>query len=290
MKQLLKYTLSGLLLVTMITACKKVYESIEVIDDQNVTAYIQKNNLNVKEYQDTGIYYEVLSPGTGDDLDYSDQIPAILTIKSLDGTYATVDTFSKASRFFDYLGYFSPKGLRVGVKEVLKKRNGTLRMVIPSRLAFGRNGAGDIPGNASLDITIKVLDKDKIAQYDDFSIQKYMQSNNLTDFKKTASGMYYKITELGSGSPITIDSTVAAEYTGKLFNGFVFDKTVAGSPATFALSGVVKGWQEGIPLINKGGSIRLIMPSALGYGLVGSSPIPAFSCLDFTVKVVEKNK
>lgn len=290
MKKFLKYTLPGLLLLSIIAACEKEYEPIEVIDTRNVTAYIQKNNLNVTEYQDTGIYYEVINPGTGEDLEYSDQVPMILTIRSLDGKYAAVDTFSTASRYYNYLGYFNPEGVRVGVKEVLKKRMGTLRMIIPSRLAFGRNGAGDIPGNASLDITIRVLDKDKMAEYDDLSIQKYMQTNNLTGFTKTSSGLYYKIDDPGTGSPITIDSTVLAEYNGKLLNGYVFDKAVAGSPATFSVSGVVKGWQEGIPLIKEGGSIQLILPSALGYGMAGSSPIPAFSCLYFTVKVTEVKK
>lgn len=290
MNKFLKYTLPGLLLLSIIVACEKEYESIEVIDSRNVAAYIQKNNLNVTEYQDTGIYYEVVSPGTGEDLEYSDQVPMILSIRSLDGKYVAVDTFSSTSRYYNYLGYFTPEGVRVGVKEVLKKRMGTLRMIIPSRLAFGRNGAGNIPGNASLDITVRVLDKDKMDEYDDLSIQKYMQANNLTGFTKTSSGLYYKIAEPGTGSPITIDSTVVAEYNGKLLNGYVFDKTTTGNPATFSLSGVVKGWQEGIPLIKEGGSIQLILPSALGYGLAGSSPIPAFSCLDFTVKITEVKK
>jgi FKBP-type peptidyl-prolyl cis-trans isomerase len=50
----------------------------------------------------------------------------------------------------------------------------------------------------------------------------------------------------------------------------------------------VKGWREGIPLIKQGGSIRLIIPSTLGYGLDGSSPsVPAFSALDFEITVTD---
>ena len=85
MKQFFKYALPGLLLLSIVVACEKEYESIESIDDKAVTAYIQANKLNVVEYQNSGIYYEVTNPGSGADVEYSDQVPLIFTIKSLDG-------------------------------------------------------------------------------------------------------------------------------------------------------------------------------------------------------------
>lgn len=291
MKQLIKFTLPGFLLLSIIAACTKEYETIDVIDDRNVNEYIQNNNLNVQEYQDLGVYYQVVSPGTGAETKYSDKMPLIFTIRSLDGKYVSIDTFNIGNRYYNYLGYFNPEAVRTGIKEVLKKSGGTLRMIIPSRLAFGRNGVGSIPGNASLDLVVKVMEESKIPQYDDFTIKKYMEQNALTGFTKSTTGLYYKIEQPGTGSPITVDSTVVAEYTGKLLNGIVFDKAVAGSGASFALSSVVKGWQEAIPLIKQGGSIRMIIPSALGYGLDGSSgAIPPFSCLDFAVKVTDVTK
>ncbi|MEJ7692055.1 FKBP-type peptidyl-prolyl cis-trans isomerase [Daejeonella sp.] len=287
MKQFLKYAIPGILLISIIAACEKEYESIASIDDKNVTAYIQANKLNVVQYQDSGIYYQVVNPGSGADVEYSDQTPLIFTLKSIDGKYAALDTFSSSNRYFNFLGYFSPEAVRVGIKEVLKKKSGTIRMIIPSRAAFGRNGAGAIPGNASLDLTVTVIDKSKIASYEDFTIQKYLTANALTGFTKTSSGLYYKIDAPGTGSPITADSTVKAEYEGKLLNGVVFDKTGTGSAATLALRDVVKGWQEAVPLIKEGGTIRMVLPSSLGYGLEGSNGIPAFSTLFFTVKVTE---
>lgn len=290
MRQFFKYALPGFLLLSIIIACDKEYETIDVIDDRNVTAYIQQNKLNMKEYEDTGVYYEVVSPGTGTEVQYSDRVPLIFTTRSLDGKYMATDTFGVGNRDYRYLGYFNPEAIRVGIKEVLKNRSGTLRMIIPSRLAYGRNGVGDIPGNASLDFVVKVLDTAKMAAYDDFTINKYLNANGLTGFTKTTSGLYYKIAAPGTGSPITIDSTVVTQYTGKLLNGVVFDRAVTGSEATFTLSDedLRKGWKEAIPLIREGGSIRFIMPSSLGYGLEGSSGvIPPFSCLDFAVKVTD---
>lgn len=289
MKNFFKYLLPGFLFLGIIAACEKEYESIQVIDDRNVSTYIQQNNLNVQEYMDSGVYYQVVKPGTGAEVQYSDKLPLVFTIRSLDGKYTAIDTFNVGNRYYNFLGYFNPEAVRTGIKEVLKKAGGTVRMIIPSRLAFGRNGVGSIPGNASLDMTVEVLEADKIPQYDDFTIRKYMELNTLTGFTKTTSGLYYKISEPGTGSPITIDSTVTVEYTGKFFNGKVFDKAVAGSPLSLKLSDFIEAWKEAIPLIKQGGNIQMIVPSALAYGIQGDSNrgMPPFSCLDFTVKVTD---
>lgn len=288
MRQFFKYALPVFLALAIFASCQKVYETIDVIDDRTVQEYIQQNKLNVKEYQDSGIFYEVVEPGTGPEVDYSDMVPAIITTRSLDGKYLSLDTFSVSNRYYNYLGYFNPEAIRVGVKEVLKKSNGTIRMIIPSRLAFGRNGSGNIPGNASIDMTVRILDATKMAEYEDFTIKKYLQANSLTGFTKSSTGLHYKIIQPGTGSPITVDSTIVANYTGKLLNGVVFDKAAPGSEATFGLKSLVKGWQEAIPLIKQGGTIRLIVPSSLAYGMQGSSSsIPAFSALDFEITVTD---
>jgi FKBP-type peptidyl-prolyl cis-trans isomerase FkpA len=168
------------------------------------------------------------------------------------------------------------------------KQGGTIRVILPSRFAFGKSGSGSIPGNSSLDYTISVINPDVLDVYEDALINTYMQANNLTGFTKTATGLYHKIADVGTGVvAISDQSTITVEYTGKLFNGTVFDKTATGSTATFPLSNLVQGWREGLPLIKKGGSIRLLIPSHLGYGLSGSNGIPPFACLDFEIKVTD---
>lgn len=294
MKSFSKYTLLAILGLTAFAACKKEYEGIEQIDDRNVTAYIQQNNLSqMQQYQNTGMFYQVLTPGSGAEMKYSDKVPLVFTVRSLDGQYSSQDTFMASNRYIDFLGYFQPEGMHTILKEGLKNSGGTIRIIIPSRLAYGRNGSGSIPGNASLDVVVHALEASKMPQYDDLSINKYMQANNLSGFTKTNTGLYYKISDPGTGSPITVDSTVSAEYTGKLFNGKIFDQAVAGKANTFKLSEVIPAWQQAIPLLKKGGSMRILVPSALAYGDIGSangygqSIIPPFSCLDFDVKVTE---
>ena len=81
-------------------------------------------------------------------------------------------------------------------------------------------------------------------------------------------------TVVGTGAEVKPGDTVTAQYTGALAkNGVVFDSSISrGQPATFPLSGVIQGWQEGVPGMKVGGKRRLIIPASLGYGEAGSPP------------------
>jgi FKBP-type peptidyl-prolyl cis-trans isomerase FkpA len=127
------------------------------------------------------------------------------------------------------------------------------------------------------------FDSSKQAATDDALIKAYISANNITA-TKDPSGLYYSVVTPGTGAYPTISSTVNVNYTGKLLDGTVFAPPAnASSP----LTGFIKGWQIGIPHINTGGRILLLIPSALGYG--NSSPgagIPANAVLVFTVDLV----
>jgi FKBP-type peptidyl-prolyl cis-trans isomerase len=269
-----------------LSTCTKTYPSIVEVDAQAVTNYIQSNNLSVQQYGQTGIYYQVTKVGTGPNIDYSIQIPLIYTIKTIDGTYASIDTFN--NRYGGYFGYFQPDSLREVIKNHLVKQGGSIRVILPSRFAFGKAGSGSIPGNTSVDFTVTALTATKLAEYDDFTMLQYMLANNLTGFTKAAEGYYYKISDPGSGTEtISETSAISVEYTGKTLDGIIFDKTTAGSPATFTLGSTVEGWRLALPLLKKDGSMQIILPSALGYGLSGSQSIAPFSCMFFDIKVTD---
>lgn len=72
-------------------------------------------------------------------------------------------------------------------------------------------------------------------------------------------------------------------YLGRLTNGDVFDQ---GNGVEFALSKLVIGWQEGIPLIGAGGKIKLYLPPSLAYGSQAVSGIPANSILVFDIDLL----
>ncbi|MGN6639951.1 MAG: FKBP-type peptidyl-prolyl cis-trans isomerase [Mucilaginibacter sp.] len=122
----------------------------------------------------------------------------------------------------------------------------------------------------------------KQAASDDAAIQAYIKAHNITA-TKDSSGLYYEVVTPGTGNYPNINSTVTVNYTGKLLNGTVFDS--ATSYQTL-LSNVVKGWQIGIPHINTGGRILLLIPSALGYGNQAEGSIPKNSVLVFTIDLL----
>ena len=81
------------------------------------------------------------------------------------------------------------------------------------------------------------------------------------------SGLQYKVIKEGSGKKPLATSTVTTHYTGRLIDGTVFDSSVKrGTPATFELSQVIKGWAEGLQLMKEGSKCEFYVPPELAYG------------------------
>lgn len=83
----------------------------------------------------------------------------------------------------------------------------------------------------------------------------------------TESGLQYEVIVQGTGPKPALTDTVKTHYHGTLIDGKVFDSSVErGEPIDFPLSGVIRGWQEGLQLMNVGSKYRLYVPSDLAYG------------------------
>lgn len=124
------------------------------------------------------------------------------------------------------------------------------------------------------------------ASADDALIRTYISANNINAIKDP-SGLYYQVITPGTGNYPTAASVVNVNYTGKLLNGSVF---ASSANLSSSLTSLLKGWQIGLPHINTGGRILLIIPSALAYG--NSSPgsgIPANAVLVFTIDLLGVN-
>src|SRR4051812_18734801 len=83
------------------------------------------------------------------------------------------------------------------------------------------------------------------------TLKQYITSNSISATEDSR-GFYYTIVSAGSGARPSSCSTVQVNYVGKLTNGSQFD---AANNVSFSLTGLITGWQEGIPLIAKGGRI-----------------------------------
>jgi len=104
----------------------------------------------------------------------------------------------------------------------------------------------------------------------------------------TASGLRYKILREGCAGRPTPRNRVAAHYAGWLTDGKGFDASYdRGQPLQGSLMGLVKGWQEGMCLIGRGGKILLVVPPELGYGAQDKGTIPPNSTLVFVVELID---
>jgi len=102
------------------------------------------------------------------------------------------------------------------------------------------------------------------------------------------SGLQYRVLQAGNGDKPTLDQYVVVNYQGERVDGAAIDSSRPGKPATFPLKQVIKGWREGLSLMEKGAKWELFIPPDLAYGATSPSElIPANSTLIFTVELVD---
>ncbi|MBM3849294.1 MAG: FKBP-type peptidyl-prolyl cis-trans isomerase [Verrucomicrobia bacterium] len=106
--------------------------------------------------------------------------------------------------------------------------------------------------------------------------------------QSTPSGLQYKVLTTGRGAQPKGDDIVEVHYRGTLIDGTEFDSSITrGQPASFGLNRVIKGWTEGLQLMQVGSKYQLVIPSELAYGPNGSPPkIPPHSTLVFEVELL----
>lgn len=112
---------------------------------------------------------------------------------------------------------------------------------------------------------------------------------DLTRMERTAGGLYIEDLSEGDGFTAQRTSLVTLRYVGYLPDGKVFDTTGDGEPFQFRLGGseVIKGWNQGIPGMKRGGVRRLVIRPSLAYGPRGRGAIPPYSTLVFDVQLLD---
>ena len=106
------------------------------------------------------------------------------------------------------------------------------------------------------------------------------------DYKKTNSGLEYKVIKMGKGKKPNATDTVEVHYEGKLENGHIFDSSyLRGEKISFPLNQVIVGWTEGLQLMPIGSIFEFKIPPELAYGNMELPGIPAKSTLIFKVEL-----
>ncbi len=158
------------------------------------------------------------------------------------------------------------------------------RLWIPSALAYGAHPRPGAPGgDLVFDVELlEVIPGPKMPVVPD---DVKAPPVNAT---KTASGLAYRVLTPGTGSARpTAASTVKVAYSGWTPDGHMFDSsTLHGGAATFGVTGVIKGWTEGLQLMTKGEKARFWIPSTLAYGDDAAGGMPS-GMLVFDIELVD---
>ncbi|WNJ20681.1 FKBP-type peptidyl-prolyl cis-trans isomerase [Pontibacter sp. G13] len=274
--------------------------------------FLNKRDITFQESPD-GVLYTVETPGEDPKPAAGQYVQVHYTGKLLDGT--TFDSsVERGTPFVFKLGQGQViKGWDVGIPLFGIGGNGTI--YLSPELGYGAQGAGDaIPPNASLQFDIQVLgilNEEEYQAYEKAQIEERQKAleafmrqqmeidlgiikdhiqKSGKDFLVTESGLFYHISEEGSGAKAEAGKDVEVHYTGRLLDGTKFDSSHdRAQPIAFPLGAgrVIPGWDEGIQLFSEGGKGTLVIPSLMAYGPRAMGPIPANAVLEFDIEVVK---
>jgi FKBP-type peptidyl-prolyl cis-trans isomerase FkpA len=289
-------------------------EEYKVKAGADLASYLETNNINTEPLE-SGLIFIEEKKGSGPKPTADDAITINITISGIDGT-EIYTTIGREPVEYMYGLDTESKGLEQGVGMLSK--GGKARLIVPHQIAFGAEARGEvITPYSTIIYDVELVDMRPKAEYEaemaarsEMQAQqqaqqqvdaaqkmneeqglrdKYLAENGITT-QPTASGLYYVETEAGTGPKASAGSTVSVHYTGALLDGTEFDSSLTrGTPYTFTLGRgeVIRGWDEAIAMMSKGGKATLVIPSSMAYGAQDRGNIPPYATLVFDVELVD---
>jgi FKBP-type peptidyl-prolyl cis-trans isomerase len=264
------------------------------------------------DYQRTndGLYYRIIKSGKGDLIKPRTYLKIHQSAEMGDTVFFS--TFGKIATFgyFDSLATPSHEFLdildkmRIGDSAIVIRSVDTLvkRGVVQYNTRFKRGTA--------IKALIKILgvyaneeefEAAKVKEMDAFKLEEikgveaYLKQKDEKNITKTKEGVFVKIEKEGTGVKVDSGMMVKVKYSGKLFDGSVFDSNIDSTfghtePFEFVVGRhqVIEGWDIGIKQLKVGTKAKIYIPSILGYGMKGSGgKIPPYSNLMFEIEVLD---
>ncbi|HPS62023.1 MAG TPA: FKBP-type peptidyl-prolyl cis-trans isomerase [Bacteroidales bacterium] len=288
-------------------------------EEEGLKKYLAEKKVTVAPTA-SGLYYIETQAGKGAKIDSGQWVKTHFSVSLIDGKqlFSTRDRGEPMD--IECGKRFDTQGFDEGLAMMLKGAKATF--IVPSKIAFGENGKSNIiPPYSTVIYDVEVLDviskavhdkemkekhkRDSVEQavkqkemsakaevnkkQEGDLMKKYLADHKITA-KPTASGLIYVEKVKGTGAKAVPGKKVKVHYTGTLLNGTKFDSSRdRNQPFEFVLGQgqVIKGWDEGIALMNVGGKATLIIPSKIAYGERDMGQIPPFSTLVFDVELMD---
>ena len=266
--------------LVLFTACEKdeAPRDYSAENEAEIQAYLSENNIEAKK-SGTGLYYIIEDQGTGAVPQADDRVKVAYKGYFTDGTVFE-ENEEGVSIPLNYLirGWIEGLGYM--------KEGGKVTLIIPAHLAYGDVDKGNIPRGSVIIFDIELIYVN-YATENEQEIKAYLEENNIENVTRAYSGLYYKLHNPGPGDNPKETDVVSVTYKGEFLDGKEFDKST--SEVSFDLSRVIKGFSEGISMLNEGGSATLYIPAHLAYGNAGQGSIPSGAVLIFDVELVKIN-
>ncbi len=247
-------------------------------NEQEILQYLSENNLTA-EKSNSGLYYIIDNPGTGETPTISDRVKITYKGYFTDGT--VFDESTEGISLFNLQNTI--RGWAEGITYF--KEGGSGKLLVPSHLGYGSKDERGIPGGSVLIFDIELVYVNYATENDE-QIQNYLSDNDIIA-EKTETGLYYTINTIGTGDQPTLTNNVTVTYSGYFLNDQVFDEST--DNINFDLSTLIPGFAEGMTYLNEGGSGTFFIPAHLAFGNNGTFNIPGGSVLIFNVELISIN-
>jgi len=277
-------------------------------EQDDLMKYIKDKNITVSPAP-SGLYFIESVAGKGVKIDTSCWVSIHFKVFLLEGKQLFSSYDKGEPVVFEYGKRFDTPGVEEAIG--MMKKGGKATVIVPSKLAFGETGRGTVvPPFSTILYELEIVNVQTKAEHEKSvaeekkkadeklvknkneeltGLNKYLKEKNIT-VKPTPSGIYYIEKVKGTGARAASGKVVKVHYTGTLLDGTKFDSSRdRNQPYEFPLGQgqVIKGWDEGIALMNVGGKATLIVPSNMGYGERAMGNIPPYSTLVFEVELMD---
>jgi len=248
--------------------------------------YLNENKIFV-DATSTGLFFISQKEGSGPRPDTGDMCQLYISVKELGSDEILYSNFGERPLDVEYGKGFDTEGFREGLG--MLRTGGKAMLLVPSWIGVGTSGREVVDPFTTLVYEVELLairsleevkkdraaykkqqetEKEALRISEPSRIANYIEKNNIT-IEPLESGLYFKELVPGTGDHPVDGNTVTIEYIHYDLDGTVLQSSYEDkTPFTFMLGtgAVIKGWEEAVKLMRKGGKAWMLLPSKIGYG------------------------